>query len=138
MNPNSKPAIALVDNHPAVREALAQLLEDNGFTVLARASGRSEELDISSNQPDLMLVDISLGDEDGLAIVENMQLPGIPVVVCSTHEEPEYVRRALNAGARGYVSKRDAGQYLARAIRDVLNGWVMISLRAADDLSDNI
>jgi DNA-binding NarL/FixJ family response regulator len=138
LDPHSKPAIVLVDNHSAVREAIAQLLEENDFTVLARVSDWNDELDISSTRPDLMLVDLSLGNDDGIWIVADMHKSGIPVVVCSAHEEPEYVRRALNAGARAYVSKRDAGQWLIRTIRDVLNGWVMVSPRAADDLSDNM
>ena len=71
MDPQSRPqpAIVLVDDHPAVREALAQLLEENDFTVLARVTGRDEALDASAARPDLMLVDLSLGGEDGLALV---------------------------------------------------------------------
>ena len=138
MDTHSQPAIVIIDDNIAVREALAQLLEENDFFILAQVSGWNDELDMSSERPDLMLVDLSLGDDDGLDIVEDMHRSGVPVVVCSSHEEPEYVRRALNAGARGYVSKRDAGQWLARTIRDVLNGWVMVSPRAADDLSDNM
>ena len=63
---------------------------------------------------------------------------GIPVLVCSTHEEPEYVRRALAAGARGYITKREAPRDLARAVRDVLRGWMLVSPRAADDLPDSL
>lgn len=138
MDPHSQPVIVLVDDNAAVREALAQLLEENDFTVLARVPGEGDEIGVCSQQPDLLLVDISMGDENGIDYIADMQKSGVPMVVCSSHEEPEYVRKALNAGARGYVSKRDAGQWLARTIRDVLDGWVMVSPRAADDLSNNI
>jgi DNA-binding NarL/FixJ family response regulator len=132
-----QPTVVLVDDHTTVREALAQLLEENGFTVLAHVGGRAEALSVPA-KPDLMLVDLSLGDEDGLELVADMQRSDVPVVVCSTHEEPEYVRRALNAGARAYVAKRDAGHWLARTMWDVLDGWVMVSPRAAEDLSDDM
>jgi DNA-binding NarL/FixJ family response regulator len=84
----------------------------------------------------VVLVDLSLGEDDGLSLVADLCRLGIPAIVCSTHEEPEYVRRALDAGARAYVAKRDAGQALARTIRCVLEGWVLISPRAADDLPE--
>lgn len=133
----AKPTIVLVGNHPAVRDALSQFLEESGFSVLARTSGRPEALDVCSSRPDLILVDLSSDDSDALALIADMQESRIPVVVCSIHEEPEYVRRALDAGARAYVSERDSGQWLARTIRDVLDGWVMVSPRAADDLSSD-
>ena len=63
-----------------------------------------------------------------------MAAHNIPVLVCSMHEEPGYVRRALAAGARGYITKSEAPQELARAVRDVLKGWMLISPRAAEGL----
>jgi len=50
------------------------------------------------------------------------------------HEEAGMVRRALAAGARGYITKREASRELARAVRDILNGWMLISPRAVDGL----
>jgi DNA-binding NarL/FixJ family response regulator len=50
------------------------------------------------------------------------------------HEEPSYIRRALAAGARGYITKREAPREVARAVRDVLAGWMLISPRAAEGL----
>jgi DNA-binding NarL/FixJ family response regulator len=133
--PRSSHGIMLVDDHPAVREALAQLLAENGLTVGAQAAGRDEALRlVGFETPGLALVDLSMGQDEGLALVADLHTLGIPVVVCSTHEEPAYVRRALDAGARAYVAKRDAGRALVRTVRDVLNGWMLISPRAADDL----
>ncbi len=137
MHPPSRPVILLVDNHPVVREALAKLLDGEGLGVSAQANGRKEALaQIASNRPDVALVDLSLDDGDGLDLVTDLHELGIPVLVCSTHEEPEYVKRALAAGARGYITKREANRDLARAVRDVLKGWLLISPRAADEFPD--
>jgi DNA-binding NarL/FixJ family response regulator len=127
--------VLLVDDHRAVREALAQLLEENGLFVCAQVGGRQEALRFTSViQPDAALVDLSLGEEDGIVLVADLHRLGVAVVVCSSHEEPECVRRALSAGARGYVAKRDAGPALVRTLRDVMGGWVLISPGAAVDL----
>ncbi|MDX9973153.1 MAG: response regulator transcription factor [FCB group bacterium] len=130
----TRPAILLVDEHRDVREAVAQWLEMNGLTVCAQASGREEALKlVDVRQPELALVDLSVDRNEGLALVGDLSKRGVPVVVCSTHEEPEYVRRSFAAGARAYVAKRDAGQGLVRTVRDVMLGWVLISPHAADD-----
>ena len=111
---------------------MAQLLEENGMTVCAQASGREEALSwLGTQRPDLALVDL-LPDEEGLRLVADLHRQGIPVVVCSSHQNPEYARRALDAGARAYVDKGDAARTLMRILRDVLDGWVLISPRAAE------
>lgn len=131
----SWPGILLVDDHRGIREALALLLEANDLAVFAQASTRSEALaQVAARHPGLALVDVSLGNEDGLALVADLNRLGVPVVVCSSHEEPVFVWRALDSGARAYVSKRDANRALVRTLRDVLDGWVLISPRAADSL----
>ncbi len=127
--------ILLVDNHANVRQELALVLAEDGITECREAPGQTEALEIADTEPpDLALVDLSLGEEDGLALVSELRSRQIPVLVCSLHEEPRYVARALAAGARGYVTKREAPEDLARAVRDVLEGWVLISPRAADNL----
>lgn len=131
------PGIIVVDNHPAVREAIAQLLEEHGLAVLAKADGRAEALAlVALKRPDLVLVDLSLGSDSGLALVTDLHKLDIPSVVCSSGENSECVRRALEAGARAYVSKRDAAESLPRIIEDVLEGWILISPAAADGLED--
>jgi two-component system response regulator DesR len=121
-----------------VRQALAELLEEEGIHVCAQAAGRDEVLRcVGLERPDAVLVDLSLGKDDGFVLVEDLHRRGIPVVVCSSHEDPEHVRRAIAAGARAYVTKREAGRALAHAIREALEGWVLISPRAAGDLPDD-
>jgi DNA-binding NarL/FixJ family response regulator len=125
-----------VDYHRRVREALAALLESEGEAVCTQAGDRREALESATGEPpDVAMIDLSLDEDDGLDVMADLRALGIPVIVCSVHEEPEHVRRALAAGARAYVTKREAGQGLAQAIREVLDGWVLISPRAADDLA---
>jgi DNA-binding NarL/FixJ family response regulator len=135
MNTRETPCILLVDDHPAVRQELALVLTEEGVGDCREAGGRQEALAAASNErPDLALVDLSPGTDEALALVAELCARNIPVLVCSTHEEAGYVRRALAAGARGYITKREAPRELARAVRDLLRGWMLISPRAAETL----
>jgi DNA-binding NarL/FixJ family response regulator len=137
MDSRPRPGIMLVDDHLVVREALAQLLTENGLAVTAQTGRRDEALRlVAAETPAVALVDLSLNQEESLALVADLHKLGILVIVCSSHEEPQYVRRAFRAGARAYVAKRDAGEALVRTVRDVLKGWVLVSPRAADDLPE--
>jgi len=130
------PSIVLVDDHAAVRQALASLLEEEGLSVIGQAGGRDEALAcVADARPDAALVDLSLDGGKGLALVADLSRLGITVIVCSSHEDSDTVRKVLAAGARGYVAKREAGRVLAHAIREALEGWVLVSPRAADDLA---
>jgi DNA-binding NarL/FixJ family response regulator len=130
--------ILLVDDNEAVRQGLALLLGRDGLAVCTQAAAAGEALArLADAVPDLALVDLSLGEEDGLGLIAALAARGIPVLVCSLHEEPDYVKRALEAGARGYLTKREAPRELLRAIEDVLDGWVMVSPRAADTLPES-
>ncbi|HUX27317.1 MAG TPA: response regulator transcription factor [Terracidiphilus sp.] len=127
--------ILLVDDHAAVRHGLALVLAEEGVGECCEAAGRDEALEVAVREPlRLALVDLSPGTDEALQLVEELCARNVPVLVCSTHEEPDYVRRALRAGARGYITKREAPRELAHAVRDVLDGWTMISPRAAEGL----
>ncbi|MCE5309105.1 MAG: response regulator transcription factor [Acidobacteriales bacterium] len=124
------PRILLVDDHSAVRHALALVLAEEGIVDCRESEGRQEALDIAERElPDLALVDLSI--DGALELVEDLTGRKIPVLVCSMREDPECVRRAMAAGARGYITKSEAPQELAHAVRDVLVGWMLISPRAA-------
>jgi DNA-binding NarL/FixJ family response regulator len=130
------PLILLVDDHPAVRSGLALVLEEAGVGCCCEAGGRREALEaIERSRPDMALVDLSLGGDDALALVAALRGRHIPVLVCSMHEQPEYVRRALAAGARGYITKGEARE-VARAVRGVLEGWMLVSPRATEGLEE--
>jgi DNA-binding NarL/FixJ family response regulator len=127
--------ILLVDDHAAVRHGLALVLAEEGLGECREASGREEALATAGGSPpDVALVDLSPRTEDALQLIADLSARHIPVLVCSMHGEPSYVRRALAAGARGYLTKVEAPKELARAVRDVLEGWMLISPRAAEGL----
>ncbi len=135
MKVHTRLRILLVDDHAAVRHGLAMVLEGEGVGECREAAGRDEALAAAAGDlPDLALVDLSLDADDALKLVAELCARNVPVLVCSIHEEPGYVRRALAAGARGYITKREAPRELARAVRDVLNGWMLVSPRAAEGL----
>jgi len=127
--------ILLVDDHAEVRHGLALVLTKEGVGECREAAGREEALAAaSSERPDLALVDLSPGTDDALELVADLCTRNIPVLVCSMHEDAVHVRRALAAGARGYITKREAPRDLARAVCDVMEGWMLISPRAAEGL----
>lgn len=128
----SIPTVLLVDHHQGVREAMVQLLEENGMAVCAQAGSLKEAMSLLATfMPDVVLVDL-ISDDENMKLVVELNRQGLPVVVCSSQQDPEFARRALDAGARAYVAKEDAAQTLPRILRDVLNGWILISPRAAE------
>lgn len=127
--------ILLVDDHAHVRRGLAIVLAGEGLGECVEASGPREALAIADEQaPDIALVDLSPGTDEALQLVTDLCARRVLVLVCSMHEDASCVRRAMAAGARGYVTKREAPRELARVVRDVLDGWTMISPRASEGL----
>jgi len=127
--------ILLVDNHADFRGSLALVLAGERVGECVEAANRREALDrVEQKKPDVALVDLSPHTEDALQPVGDLWGRGIPVLVFSTHEEPSYVRRAFAAGARAYVTKREVPREIVRAVRDVIDGWTMISPRATEGL----
>lgn len=132
MKSDSLPRILLVDDHAAVRHGFALVLEQDGVGRCLEAATAEEALAAATSEPpDAALVDLLANSEAAMALIRTLSERHVSVLVCSMHEEPSYVRRALAAGARGYLTKREAPQDLARAVRDTLSGWLLISPRAA-------
>ena len=133
---HSKPqSILLVDDHAAVRHGLALVLTQEGLGACREAAGREEALAAATSEPpDLAVVDLSPASDDALELVAELSARNIAVLVCSMCEDPGCVRRAMAAGARGYITKPEAPPELARAVRGVLEGWMLISPRAAGGL----
>jgi DNA-binding NarL/FixJ family response regulator len=135
INPSNKfegkRKIFLVDDHPIVRQGLAQLIDNEADLVVI---GQGEDAygslrAIRDAKPDLALVDVSLKDSDGIELVKELKAhcPDLPILVLSMHDESLYAERALRAGANGYVMKQEAPQTLLAAIRTVLSGNVYTS-----------
>ena len=127
----------MVDDHPAVREGLRLLLEQQGVVVCGEAGDVAGALAaIPAAAPDLVMVDLSLGRDSGLTLLRWLaaRFPLVPLLVYSMHEDPFHVQQALAAGATGYVTKREITALLALAIDELLAGRRYVSPRAGEAL----
>jgi DNA-binding NarL/FixJ family response regulator len=144
---NSNPSVAaarkrrifLVDDHPLVREGLANLINgQNDLVVCGEAEDSAGAITgIAKTRPDVALVDISLKNESGLELVKNLesQFPLVALIVLSMHDEALYAERALRAGARGYVMKRESTKSVLASIRRVLEGGVYVGERVVNSMA---
>lgn len=131
--------IFLVDDHPLVREGLTNLINgQTDLTVCGQAEDWAGAVDgIAKTRPDIALIDISLKNESGLELVKNLdnQFPLVALIVLSMHDEALYAERALRAGARGYVMKRETTKSVLTCIRRVLEGGVYVSERVVNRMA---
>lgn len=129
----SKAKIFLVDDHPLVREWLTNLIhQQQDLSVCGEAESAPEALEaISRLKPEIAIVDISLKSGSGIELIKNLKAvqPRLAVIVLSMHEEDLYAERALRAGARGYIMKRETAKKVIAAIRQVLEGKLYLSER---------
>jgi len=134
--PKIKKQVMIVDDHPMMREGLAQLLEhEPDLRVCGQADTAAQAFGlITSQAPDLLLLDISLPDRSGLELIKDIQKlrPELPVLVVSMHDESVYAERVLRAGGRGYIMKQEGGKKLMQAIRQVLAGKIYVSEKMAE------
>jgi DNA-binding NarL/FixJ family response regulator len=140
-NKEQKTKILIVDDHPIVRRGLVLLInQEADLSVTAEAENAEEALaDIGKQQFDLAIVDISLSGTNGVELTERIKTkhPHLPVLILTMHDEPRYARSAFCAGARGYVTKRDAAETVVTAIRLVRSGKNYVSDSMAKKLSQN-
>ena len=138
-NATRKHRIFLVDDHPLVREGLTNLInEQNDLIVCGEAEDSAGAITgIAKTRPDVVLVDISLKNESGLELVKNLesQFPLVALIVLSMHDEALYAERALRAGARGYVMKRESTKSVLASIRRVMAGGVYVSERVVNSMA---
>ncbi len=129
-----KPArIVLVDDHPAVREGLAESINrESGLIVCGQAEDQAGALRVvETSSPDLVVLDISLKNSSGLELIKDLRArwPRVLILVVSMHDENLYAERVLRAGAHGYVTKQEATQLVIQAIRHVLGGGIYLNER---------
>lgn len=127
----AKKRIFVVDDHPLVREWLAVLINQQpDLHVCGDAAAAFEALKlIAAAKPDVAIVDISMEGGSGLELLKSIKAacPEVAVIILSMHDESIYGERALRAGARGYVMKREATTTVLQAIRCVLGGKLYTS-----------
>ena len=138
----AKRRVILVDDHPIVRERLAELINRESDLI---ACGEAEDgpgalTAIESSNPDVAIVDISLKDTYGIELIKQIKerWPDLPVLVLSMHDESMYGERALRAGAKGYLNKQEATQKVIPALRQVLMGQIFLSPAMAASLIQKV
>ncbi len=131
--------VFIVDDHPLVRESLASLVQRQAdLTVCGEADSPAAALaGIAATQPDVAIVDLSLGGRSGLDLIRDLKTshPRVAVLVLSMHDEELFAERALRAGARGYIMKREATRNVIAAIRRVREGGIVMSEPVAESLA---
>ena len=131
--------VLLADDHSIVRAGLCRIVEESGdMTVVAEAAdGKNALLKARETKPDVAVIDISMPEFDGLEVTARLlsEQPDMPVIILTMHEEEQYVVRAIEAGAMGYLTKKSAPEKLVNAIRKVLAGQRYLSPEATETLA---
>jgi DNA-binding NarL/FixJ family response regulator len=138
----AKRRVFIVDDHGIVRRGLTELVNGEADLVVC---GHGEDAygslrAIKDAKPDVCVVDVSLKDSDGIELLKELkaQLPDLPVLILSMHDESLYGERALRAGARGYIMKQEPPEQILDAVRRVLAGQVYVSERMQAMLLDHL
>jgi len=130
--------ILLVDDHPLVRERLAEIINsETDLRVCGEAEDRHQALEvIKAARPNFVIVDITLKNSDGLELIKDIhsRWPGLRMLVVSMHDESLYAERAIRAGALGYITKQEATRNMLVAIRRVLGGNIYLNDRIATQI----
>jgi two-component system invasion response regulator UvrY len=117
--------VLIVDDHALLRTSIKHLIESRGYRVCGEAANGAEALDLlQQTRPDVVLLDLRLQNEDGLALLKEIiaQCPLTKVLVISSHKQETYAIRALQAGALGYLMKHEATELVLQALESVAKG----------------
>ncbi len=123
--------VLIVEDHPIFSKGLASLIGTQpSFEVCAEATNRAEAASAYEQfRPDLVIVDLNLGGEDGLDVVKDIHSKNqsTAILVLSMHDEKYYAERALKAGAKGYIMKEESSSKVLEAASTVLAGKIWLS-----------
>jgi DNA-binding NarL/FixJ family response regulator len=130
-----KTRLFVVDKHPAIREILRSKIENRPeMQVMGEGASPEDALPVlEQDPPDVVVLEISLGETDGLALIQEIRsrVPEVRILVFSKYSEDLYAERAIEAGASGYVMKTEPTDEVVRAIELVSQGQVFLSRRVA-------
>ena len=134
--------IYIVDDHPLVRHGLSQIVANEADMEIC---GEAEDSPaairgVGEANPDAIIVDISLKGANGLELIKNLKAihEDIPILVFSMHDETIYAQRALRAGAKAYVMKKESPSKVVDAIRKIIQGEIYVSPSVADQVLHQI
>jgi len=130
-NPINKYRIFIIDDHPVVIRGLSNLIDQEKELCVCGSSVDTKDVidEIKKLKPDLIILDISLKDLNGLEFFKELKNNAleIPVLVLSMHDENLYAERSLHAGARGFIMKQEAPEKVILAIQEILKGNIYLS-----------
>jgi DNA-binding NarL/FixJ family response regulator len=128
---NGKTKIFVIDDHPLVREWLTTLIHQQADLEVCGAADNAPEAlrRMAAVKPDLTIVDLSLPGSSGVELIKTIKnlFPDVLLIVLSMHDEKLYAERAIRAGARGYVMKRETAERIIGAIYEVLQNKISVS-----------
>jgi DNA-binding NarL/FixJ family response regulator len=130
----NKTRVLIADDHPFFRAGVVHWLNHQPGLVCCGEAGSVAEIRqaVAAQQPDVLLLDLRLGDGDGLDLILELTQshPSVRIIAVSQFDEQTHAHRALRSGARGYLMKSEAAESLAAAIKTVLQGQVYLSRTA--------
>lgn len=134
--------VLIADDHALIRKGLKQILDDSeDMRVTGEAESGMQAIQMSlQNDYDMILLDISLPDKNGIDVLKQIKAnkPDTPVLMLSMHAEDQYAVRSMKAGAAGYLNKQSAPAQLLTAIRQVGVGKKYISNELAEQLANGL
>ena len=133
-------SVFLADDHAVMRDGLRAMLEtQHDIRVVGEATnGRDAARGVSQLRPDVVVMDIGMPELNGIEATQQIcaRCPSARVIILSMHSTNEYIRRALAAGARGYLLKESAGTEVVQAVRTVHGGSRYLSARVSEQILD--
>lgn len=134
--------VMIVDDHPIVRCGIARLIDqETDMEVCGEFEGTEDILlMISELKPDVLIMDISLKNKDGIAITRKLKRikPSLPILILSMHDSKVHISRAIKAGANGYVIKDQSSDQLIKAIREIRQGRIFLCGNDTEELMQTL
>lgn len=135
------PKVLIADDHAIVRTGLRTLIQaESELELIGEAAGGVEAIElVTQNSPDILLLDLSMPDLDGIAVTKKLKpkYPELRILILTIHEDEALVREAINAGASGYILKRAAESELVSAINVLMRGDMYVDHALIRTLVDN-
>ncbi|MFB3922920.1 MAG: response regulator [Terriglobia bacterium] len=135
-------SILIADDHALIRRGLREILSDAlGALACGEAENTRDALEqVRKRAWDLLIMDIEMPGRSGIDALRDLKAarPKMPILVLSVHPEERYAKRALKAGAAGYVCKEGAPAELLKAVQKVMSGGRYVSPALAEKLAADL
>ena len=135
--------VLVADDHPVVREGLVAIFRsEKDIEIVAEAIDGAQACELYDQyQPDILMLDLRMPEKDGLQVVTELMTNRRPkprIIVMTTYETEEDVRRALQAGAKGFLVKGALPEQILETVRRVAGGEVLVPAKIASMLTESM